>query len=66
MSDTDHSVAADYEVARDPDGKFAGFPRRHSYLIDPDGLIHRTYDVTDVARHADDVIADVERASTAS
>ena len=62
LSDTDHSVAGAYEVARDAQDKFAGYPRRHSYLIDPDGRIHRSYDVTDVARHAADVIADVERA----
>jgi thioredoxin-dependent peroxiredoxin len=62
LSDTDHSVAVAYEVARDRGDKFADFPRRLSYLIDPKGLIYRAYDVTDVARHADDVIADVERA----
>jgi peroxiredoxin len=61
LSDTDRSVGTAYEVARDPHDKFAEFPRRYSYLIDPDGLIHRSYDVTDVARHADDVIADVEQ-----
>lgn len=46
---------------RDPGDKFAEFPRRYSYLIDPGGLIARAYDVTDVAHHADRVIADVER-----
>ncbi len=61
LSDTDGSVAVAYEVARDPADKFAGYPRRYSYLIDPDGLIHRSYDVTDVSQHADVVIADVER-----
>jgi peroxiredoxin len=55
-------VAVAYEVAREQDDKFAGYPRRYSYLIDPDGLIHRAYDVTDVAHHADQVIADVEEA----
>ena len=63
LSDTDHRVAVAYEVARDAGDKFAGFPRRYSYLIDPDGIIHRSYDVTDVARHADHVIADVEQAT---
>ena len=52
-------------MARHPDDKFAAFPRRYSYLIDPEGLIHRAYDVTDVARHADDIIADVEEAQAA-
>ena len=37
---------------------------RHSYLIDPEGRIHRRYEVTDVAGHADDVIADLEAAQT--
>ncbi len=54
-------MGAAYEVTRAADDKFANFPRRHSYLIDPGGLIRRAYDVTDVARHADEVIADVER-----
>ena len=62
LSDIDHRVALAYGVARDPDDKFADFARRYSYLIDPEGTIHRAYDVTDVAHHAGDVIADVERA----
>ena len=62
LSDADHRVAAAYEVTREPGDKFAGFPRRYSYLIDPEGLIHRSYDVTDVARHAVDVIHDIENA----
>lgn len=62
LSDTDRIVGIAYEVARHPTDKFAAFPRRYSYLIDPQGLIHHAYDVTDVARHADDVIADVEKA----
>lgn len=62
LSDTDHTVAAAYEVTRNAGDKFAEFPRRYSYLIDPDGVIARAYDVTDVARHADQVITDVQRA----
>ena len=49
-------------MARDASDKFAEFPRRYSYLIDPDGMIAGAYDVTDVAGHADQVIADVQRA----
>ncbi len=37
---------------------------RHSYLIDPDGRIHRRYEVTDVAGHAADVIGDLEASQT--
>lgn len=62
LSDTDRHTAEEYGVARDRDDKFSGFARRYSFLIDPQGMIHRSYDVTDVAGHADQVIADVERA----
>lgn len=34
-------------------------PKRISYLIDPDGMIRRTYEVADVTAHADDVLADL-------
>ena len=62
LSDADRHTAEAYGVARDRDDKFSGFARRYSFLIDPQGMIHRSYDVTDVAGHADQVIADVERA----
>jgi hypothetical protein len=32
-------------------------------LIAPDGVIRKAYDVTDVAAHADAVLADIERFS---
>ena len=60
----DRAVGNKYEVARGPDEKYPEYPMRHSYLIDPDGLIHRRYEVTDVAGHAADVIADLEAAQT--
>ena len=63
MSDVDRTVGAAYDVTRDPDDKFAGFARRYAYLIGPDGVIRKAYDVTDVASHADAVLADIERLS---
>jgi peroxiredoxin len=62
LSDVDRAVGTEYEVARGPDEKYPEYPMRHSYLIDPDGRIHRAYEVTDVASHAADVIADIEAA----
>jgi len=38
---------------------------RHAYLIDPDGVIARRYDVKDVTAHAAEVLADVEAAKSA-
>lgn len=63
LADVDRRVGADYQVTRDPDDRYADYPRRYSYLIAPSGLIHRAYDVTDVAEHADQVLADLERAA---
>jgi thioredoxin-dependent peroxiredoxin len=63
LSDVTREVGAVYEVTRPSDDKYAEFPRRYSYLISPNGVIHRSYDVTDVAGHADQVIADLELAT---
>jgi peroxiredoxin len=35
-----------------------------SFLIDPEGIVKKVYEVTDVAAHAGDVIADLEAAQT--
>jgi peroxiredoxin Q/BCP len=64
LSDVDQVVGTTYEVVRAPGEKYPEYPRRHSYLIDPDGRIHRRYEVTDVASHAADVIRDLEAAQT--
>lgn len=59
LSDSDRSVGSAYEVARPPTDGYAAYPRRYSYLIDPDGIIRRAYDVADVAGHAGEVLADI-------
>lgn len=59
LADVDRSVGAEYQVVRDPDDQYASFPRRVSYLIDPHGIIQRSYAVTDVAGHAEHVLADL-------
>jgi thioredoxin-dependent peroxiredoxin len=59
LSDPDHSVGAAYEVVRAPDHQYANFPERHSYLIDPAGVIRKSYAVSDVAGHAAHVLADL-------
>ena len=56
LSDVDRQVATAYDVVR-PDGDpYPDFPKRMSFLIDPDGVIQRVYDVTDVAGHAGEVL----------
>lgn len=41
-------------------GAYVGYPQRQSFLIDPDGIVRRSYDVDDVARHAALVLAELD------
>jgi peroxiredoxin Q/BCP len=59
LSDADRTVGRAYEVLRPAGDRYAGFPERLSFLIDPDGVIRRVYRVADVSAHADEVLADV-------
>ncbi len=59
LSDVDRTVGTAYEVVRSSDHKYADYPERFSYLIDPTGSIAKTYDVTDVGGHAAEVLADL-------
>ena len=61
LSDVDRAVGSAYETVRPPDDQFTTFPLRVSYLIDPTGVIRRTYAVSDVHGHADEVLADLAR-----
>lgn len=59
LSDVDRSVGRAYEVVRSPGHQYADYPERVSYLIDPAGIIRRSYSVHDVAGHAAAVVADL-------
>lgn len=55
-------MAADYGALRQPDESFASFPKRISYLIDPDGIVIKGYEVDDPGGHGAVVSADLEAA----
>ena len=59
LCDVDRSVGEQYEVLRGTDDPYPDFPKRISYLIDPEGVIRRSYEVTDVDGHADEVLNDL-------
>jgi len=44
---------------REPGEPYAEFAQRIAYLIDPEGVIRKAYQVTDVAAFADDVLGDL-------
>lgn len=56
LSDVDHTVGRTYEVEREPDDQYAAFPLRVSYLVDPYGIIRKTFAVSGVADHAGSVL----------
>ncbi len=59
LSDSDRLAANAYQVVRAPDHQYADFPQRFSYLIDPQGVIRKAYEVKDVAGHAAEVLIDL-------
>ena len=64
ISDPTHGIGRSFDAERD-DGSL---PQRITYLIDPDGIIAKTYDLAgqDLAEHADEVLADIRAASGGS
>jgi peroxiredoxin len=61
LSDPDRTAGAAYDAIRPPDAKFPDFPRRITYLIDPEGIIRRTWDLDadrpdDLTTHSQDVL----------
>ena len=47
-------------MTRPPDDQYAGLPQRIAYLIDPEGVIRASYEVTDVDGFAAQVVTDLE------
>jgi peroxiredoxin Q/BCP len=61
LSDVDRRVGELYETKRNPSERGAEWPKRRTYLIDPEGVIRKAYRVTDVVAHPDEVLADLRR-----
>lgn len=62
LSDPDRSIGTTYDILREPDDKFADYPNRVSYLIDPEGAIVKAYEVADPGGHAAEVLVDLAAA----
>jgi peroxiredoxin Q/BCP len=59
LSDVDRKVGQLYEVTRGPGEQYPNFAQRIAYLIDPDGMIRKPYQVSDVGGFAAEVLADL-------
>jgi peroxiredoxin Q/BCP len=60
LSDVDRTVGARYETKRAPEESSPEYAKRRTYLIDPQGVIVRSYRVTDIPAHPDQVLADLK------
>lgn len=61
LSDVNREVGTRYEVLRDADDKASHLAKRISYLIDPTGVIRKSYEVGDPQGHAERVIEDLTK-----
>jgi peroxiredoxin Q/BCP len=61
LSDVSRAVGARYETKRHPQEERAEWPKRRTYLIDPDGIIRKAYRVADEATHPDEVLIDLRQ-----
>ena len=59
LSDVDTTVGQAYEVKRAPEEPRPEWPKRRTYLIDPQGVIRKAYRVKDVTTHPDEVLRDL-------
>lgn len=60
LSDPSKEIAALLDVKRAKTHPMFMFPRRVTYLIDPEGMIARVYDVgRNIIGHADEVLTDL-------
>ena len=58
LSDFDEQVGVAYET-RDPGTEKVSFAKRLAYLIDPEGVIRTSYEVSDTAGFANTVLEDL-------
>ena len=56
IPDTTHEMSEALGAARPPDHQYKDWPRRITYLVDPEGTIAAAWDVKDVRAHAGEVL----------
>ena len=61
LADVDRVVGQRYGVERGPDENNPAYPKRMTFLIDPDGTVAKVYDVTDAGGHPEVVLDDLRQ-----
>jgi peroxiredoxin Q/BCP len=60
LSDVDKRVGEVYQSTRPAGDERAGYALRIAYLIDPEGIIRKAYEVTDTGGFAQQVLDDLQ------
>jgi len=63
LSDPDKAIGEAFGAAKGPDEQWPMVPKRLTFLIGPDGFVKKSYEVTDVGAHPDEVLADLRALS---
>jgi peroxiredoxin Q/BCP len=66
LSDPDKAMGDAFGATKGPDEQWPMVPKRLTFLIDPNGVVAKTYEVTDVGAHPDQVLADLRALSASS
>jgi peroxiredoxin Q/BCP len=64
LSDPDKAVGEAYGAKKGPDEQWPMVAKRLSFLIDPEGRVAKTYEVSDVAAHPEQVLEDIRNLQT--
>jgi thioredoxin-dependent peroxiredoxin len=65
LSDEDRTVGEAYQTKRHPEESSPEFAKRRTYLIDPEGIIRKSYEVADIPAHPAEVLADMHELQNA-
>ena len=56
MADTTHEMSEAWGAARPPDHQYKDWPRRVTYLVNPDAVVVGAWEVKDVRTHPAEVL----------
>jgi thioredoxin-dependent peroxiredoxin len=59
LCDVDHAVGRVYGVERGADENNPQYPKRMTFVIDPEGKVAKVYEVADAGAHPDEVLSDL-------
>jgi peroxiredoxin len=66
VSDVERTIGRAYGAEKGPDEKYPDFPKRVTFLIDPEGTVRKVYEVTDTAGHPTEVLEDIRGMASAT